>query len=85
MNIIETIIKQQGEDSTTVQALRQFFPIIEQAASELRAERDGLREALQLMLDRSHPAYVEDVFLRDRLIDARETARTALDQQEAEK
>lgn len=47
MNIIETIIKQQGEGSTTVQAMRQFFPVIEQAAEELQAERDSLRAALR--------------------------------------
>lgn len=46
------------------------------------AEIARLREALQLMLDKAHPAYVEDSFFQRRLIEARETARAALNQQE---
>ena len=47
------------------------------------AEVERLREALQLMLDRAHPAHVEDCFFQRRLIEARETARAALAQEES--
>lgn len=38
MSIVDEIIKQQGEASTAVQALRQFFPIIEQAEKALQSQ-----------------------------------------------
>lgn len=37
--IIKKIIEQQGENSKTVQVMRQFFPVIEKAESAIEADR----------------------------------------------
>ena len=52
------------------------------SVSQTLAENERLREALEAMLHCAHPAYVGDDFLRERLIAAREAARTALARKE---
>lgn len=38
MSIIEKIVEQQGENSTVVQVLQQFFPVIGQAEAALQSQ-----------------------------------------------
>lgn len=57
-----------------------------QEAKEARliAAAPDLLEALEIMLDRAHPAYVGNDFMRGKLIAAREIARAAIDKAKGE-
>ncbi len=69
-----------GYSRAYVSQLRADIPHVDAMKAKNRLERAApdLLEALQLMMDRAHPAYVGDESMRDKLIVARETARAAI-------
>ena len=56
MSIIEKIIEQHGADSTTVQVMQQFFPVIEKAEAvlQLQDRKDVLRDVLKHYADQNN-------------------------------
>ena len=68
-----------ADGKTETRALHGFGVAVRASEfNKVLAQRDELLAALQLMLDRAHPAHVGDDFMRQKLIDAREFARAAI-------